>query len=187
MDVCSFSITSDDARSTLTDSRARPAQEDLGEPRHGEERVEICRDGDGDDEVYLRGTEAPARAGAGEEEAAAGCQDSQVDRGPRGHQLPPVQMAARHKAGPADWGQSRGGLTRPTKGLLILAIRISVSSSRVRKGYMTRNMATKSVTTMRSRMILLPCTENEIPLCSAEGVGLVPIFCSRPSSSYLWF
>ena len=106
MDVSSFSITGDDARSTLADSRARPVKEDLGEPRHGEERVEVCRDGDGDDEVSLRGAEAPARAGAGEEEAAAGRQDGQVDRGPRGHQLPPVEMAARHKAGPADWGQN---------------------------------------------------------------------------------
>ena len=167
MGVRSVSITSDDAHSSLADSRTRPAKEDLGELRHGEERVEVCRDGDGDDEVSLRGAEAPARAGAGEEEAAAGRQDGQVDSGPRGHQLPQVEMAARHKAGPADWGQSRGGLTRPTKGLLILAIRISVSSSRVRKGYMMRNMATKSVTTMRSRMILLPCSENEIPLWSA--------------------
>ena len=53
------------------------------------------------------------------------------------------------------------------------------------KGYMTRNMATKSVTTMRCRMILLSRSENANSLLSVEGFCLSPIFSSVPSFSYL--
>ena len=95
------------SHSAAADARApRAVKDDSAQPRRGEERVDVGRDGDRDDEVPLGGAEAAARSR--HEQAAAGREDGEVDCGGRGRQLPSVEVAARHKAVQSDcWQQLR--------------------------------------------------------------------------------
>ena len=98
MVVGSDTITNDCFHSAAADARAgaRAAEDNPAHPRRREDGVDVGRNGDRDDKVPLGGAEVASRSG--QEHAAAGREDGEVDCGAHGHHLPPVEVAARHEA-----------------------------------------------------------------------------------------